>query len=177
MIDVGDGIELVDLEHAHDGAMFALIDRNREHLGQYMGWVDDVREVQDTTDTRARGREDREAGKVIHLALLIDGELLGTVGARVDKRNEVAEVGYWIDAGVQGRGVATRAVRAFVHHLFSERGMHRVQAWTVAHNERSQRVLERLGFQREGVQREADLLRGERSDRVLFGLLRSEWTG
>jgi ribosomal-protein-alanine N-acetyltransferase len=60
-------------------------------------------------------------------------------------------LGYWVSAAENGRGFATAAVREIVRVAFEELGLHRVQAETLLHNVRSQRVLERNGFVRFGV--------------------------
>ncbi len=77
-------------------------------------------------------------------------------------------------AGWQGRGYASEAVRTVLDNLFSQ-GLHRVSAECDARNERSARLLERVGFQREGYRPEYTWLKGEWTDDILFGLLASQW--
>jgi ribosomal-protein-alanine N-acetyltransferase len=60
-------------------------------------------------------------------------------------------MGYWVGASHNGRGYATAAVREIVRVAFEELGLHRVQAETLLHNVRSQRVLEHNGFVRFGM--------------------------
>src|SRR4051812_20614577 len=55
-------------------------------------------------------------------------------------------LGYWVSAADNGRGLATRAVRDILPMAFRDLGLHRIQAGTLRHNVRSQRVLERNGF-------------------------------
>jgi len=86
-----------------------------------------------------------------------------------------AEVGYWLDAGLEGRGLVTRAVTAVLDHAFGPLGLHRVELQTTTDNTRSRRVAERLGFTQEGVLREAAAFPGERRDVVVHGLLAREW--
>jgi RimJ/RimL family protein N-acetyltransferase len=89
-----------------------------------------------------------------------------------DPLRDGIEVGYWLFVSARGRGVATRAVRAAVEHGFAN-GIYRVEAHVRIGNAASERVLERLGFQREGVKRRF-LRHGEddqRYDATLFALL------
>jgi RimJ/RimL family protein N-acetyltransferase len=89
-----------------------------------------------------------------------------------DPLRDGVEVGYWLFVSARGRGVATRAVRAAVEHGFAN-GIYRVEAHVRIGNDASERVLERLGFQREGVKRRF-LRHGEdeqRYDATLFALL------
>ncbi len=60
-------------------------------------------------------------------------------------------LGYWLSEPATGRGLATAAVREMTRIAFDGLGLHRVQAETLLHNTRSQRVLERTGFTRYGV--------------------------
>ena len=85
-------------------------------------------------------------------------------------------VGYIADVNHQGKGYITEAVKAVVRVLFENLGVHRVQADCHEANERSWRLLERCGFQREGH------LRGNRLNPdgtyhgdYLYGLLRLEF--
>ena len=84
-------------------------------------------------------------------------------------------MGYWLDAGFEGRGLVTRAVTAVLDHAFGPLGLHRVELQTTTDNTRSLRVAERLGFTQEGVLREAAAFPGERRDVVVHGLLAREW--
>ncbi len=77
-------------------------------------------------------------------------------------------LGYWVSAGDNGRGLATAAVGEVVAVAFSDLGLHRVQAGTLAHNVRSQRVLERNGFTRIGMAPAYLNIAGRWQDHILF---------
>ncbi|MDR8414422.1 GNAT family N-acetyltransferase [Nonomuraea sp. 3-1Str] len=62
-----------------------------------------------------------------------------------------ANLGYWLDAGYTGRGLATRAVAAVCRDADERLGLHRVEAATLLDNVASQRVLEKAGFEPYGV--------------------------
>ena len=89
-----------------------------------------------------------------------------------DPFRERAEVGYWLFTPARGRGVATRVVRALAEHAFAN-GVRRLEAVVRVGNERSERVLERVGFTREGVLRSFFPLHGG-SDGTIFSLLSGE---
>ena len=100
-----------------------------------------------------------------------DGELLGGVALHhFDPMRDTLEVGYWLLKDARGRGVATRSVRAAIDHAFSN-GVFRIEAHVRIGNDASERVLERLGFEREGVKRRFLRHDGERVDATLFSLL------
>ena len=104
--------------------------------------------------------------------VILDGETIvgGATLHHFDPMRDAVEVGYWLFASARGRGVATRAVRAMVEHAFAN-GIYRVEAHVRVGNERSEKVLERLGFVREGVKRRHLRHEGERVDATLFSRL------
>jgi [ribosomal protein S5]-alanine N-acetyltransferase len=79
-----------------------------------------------------------------------------------------ANVGYWVDEGRNGRGLATRALAAIVELAFGELGLHRVEAGTLVDNLASQRVLEKNGFELIGLARRYLKIAGEWRDHLLF---------
>jgi RimJ/RimL family protein N-acetyltransferase len=98
-------------------------------------------------------------------------ELLGgTTLHHFDPMRDTVEVGYWLFVHARGRGVATRAVAAMVEHAVAN-GIFRVEAHVRIGNTASERVLERLGFEREGVRRRLLRHGEERVDATLFARL------
>ena len=84
------------------------------------------------------------------------------------------EVGFALGRKWWGRGIATAALATALRFAFDTLGLHRVEADADPRNERSLRLLERLGFRREGMLRERYHVNGELKDAVVLGLLRSE---
>ena len=82
-----------------------------------------------------------------------------------------ASLGYVFDDAVWGHGYATEAVRAQLGWAFETLELNRVQAETDTRNAASARVLEKLGFVREGTLREDCVVNGEVSDSYVYGLL------
>jgi RimJ/RimL family protein N-acetyltransferase len=86
----------------------------------------------------------------------------------------VAEIGYWTAPGARGRGYMTEAAREVCRWGFEELGLARIEWIAIAGNEPSWRVVEKLGFTREGLLRSWLVQRGERRDAWIGGLLRTE---
>lgn len=102
--------------------------------------------------------------------------MVGTVTLyQWDRQNRRAEVGFMLGRAHWGRGFAQEAVRAVLRFAFDRMDLHRVEADTHPDNAASLRLLERLGFRREGHLRERWFTFGAWSDSVLLGLLRSEF--
>lgn len=108
-----------------------------------------------------------------HVILDDDGAVVGriTLNGIVRGPFQSCSMGYWLAPNVNGRGYATRAVRAMTALAFGELGLHRVQAETLRHNERSQRVLARAGFRPIGMAPRYLQIAGEWQDHDLFQLL------
>jgi len=99
------------------------------------------------------------------------GTILGGANLRLfDPMRDTVELGYWLFVDARGRGVATRAVRALVEHAHAN-GVARVEAHVRLGNTASERVLERAGFQREGVKRRLLRHGGARVDATLFAIV------
>jgi RimJ/RimL family protein N-acetyltransferase len=123
-------------------------------------------------------RRRREEGTELSL-LVVDPDsdgLLGSVGARVDRDNARAEIGYWVAHEARGRGVASGAVVLLGTWLFATLELARLQIHTEVENVASQRVAERAGFTREGRLRSYELTEGRPIDVVMFAALPGELT-
>jgi RimJ/RimL family protein N-acetyltransferase len=108
-------------------------------------------------------------------AVLLEGRIVGRVMLDVDRVNRIAALGYGIGRPWWGQGIATEAARAVLDYAFDALRVAKVWARADPRNLGSVRVLEKLGMQREGLLRGHLWFRGERVDRVYYGLLREEW--
>jgi RimJ/RimL family protein N-acetyltransferase len=85
---------------------------------------------------------------------------------------QIAEASYFLRASARGRGFATRAVRLVARWAFDELGIERIELRAHPENVSSQRVAERAGFSREGLERSRGWPDGTRFDSILFS-----WSG
>ncbi|AGZ43688.1 GNAT family N-acetyltransferase [Actinoplanes friuliensis] len=102
---------------------------------------------------------------------------IGDVGVNLNDNLLQAEIGYTVAPEHQGNGYATEAVRAVLNHLFRVQGLHKVAAECDARNEASARLLERVGFTREGHLRQHTWIKNEWTDDLLYGLLEVDFFG
>jgi RimJ/RimL family protein N-acetyltransferase len=104
------------------------------------------------------------------------GHLAGTCTlGGIDWGNRRAEIGFALGRARWGQGLMPDALRALLAHAFGPLNLHRIEADVDPRNEASLRLLERLGFRREGYLRERYFKDGEIQDSVLLGLLRADW--
>ncbi|MBB4635719.1 GNAT family N-acetyltransferase [Longimicrobium terrae] len=84
-------------------------------------------------------------------------------------------LGYGLDREYEGRGVMREALEAALGYMFTEQNMHRIEANYIPRNERSGRLLRRLGFVVEGFARDYLLLNGKWEDHVRTSLTNPAW--
>lgn len=104
-------------------------------------------------------------------------ELIGTLGYHgwVREGGSRARVGYELMREYRRRGIMTEAMRAILAYGFGSMKLNRVEVLTDPTNVRSIRLLERLGFHREGVLRENTCFRGRFIDDAIYSLLARDW--
>jgi ribosomal-protein-alanine N-acetyltransferase len=76
--------------------------------------------------------------------------------------------GYGMDAGFTGSGLMTEALGAVIDYVFSAGELHRIQANVIPGNTSSARILEKLGFQREGFHKKYSKINGKWEDHVSY---------
>ncbi len=110
------------------------------------------------------------------IVLREDGRLIGNCGIRRKPDNDwEADLGYELSPQCWGNGYATEAARAMVDFGFGELGLRRISSWCIADNVASARVLERLGFLKEGRLRSNEFFKGRWWDTLLYALPEEEW--
>jgi RimJ/RimL family protein N-acetyltransferase len=124
---------------------------------------------------RARRRPDATRGS---LAVILRGT--GTLIGRVtyfdlNFRNRSAEIGYLLAPAARGKGFGREAVALLLGYLFGGLGLNKVCAQTASINAASTKLLEALGFQRDGVLRQHHLHEGALHDDFIYSILLSEW--
>lgn len=104
------------------------------------------------------------------------GDLVGTCTlASLDRQHRRAEIGAALAPEHHGRGYAEEAVRAVIDHGLAKLDLHRITADVDPRNAPALRLVERLGFRKEGHLREHYRQHDEWQDGLLFGLLKREW--
>lgn len=114
------------------------------------------------------------AGSAVPL-VIIDGSggVVGTltIASIIRGAFQSCSVGYWLAERAQGQGLATAALQEAAALAFGALRLHRIQAETLPHNQRSRRVLERVGFEQYGQARAYLHIAGQWQDNVLYQLL------
>lgn len=129
----------------------------------------------------ARAMEEWQGGESLRLVLLdgqdAEGPVLGSANFRNVIRGpfQACTLGYSMDYRYQGRGLMREALAAATAFVFDQMGLHRIMANYMPRNERSGRLLEHLGFAREGLAKDYLLIAGRWEDHVLTALVNPRW--
>ena len=105
------------------------------------------------------------------------GEMFGTVSFSNISRFpfHACNLGYSLGENAQGRGVMTRALKMAVNYMFNIQNIHRIMAGYMPRNQRSEAVLNRLGFKQEGFAEDYLLIDGRWEDHNLTSLINPNW--
>jgi len=132
--------------------------------------------LDESREELARWMKPSAASVRFAMRLADGGAFVGFVHlGEIERAQGRCKLGYLIgEKQLWGRGLATEAVRAAVAHAFGPLGLRRIGAGAYAMNRASIRVLEKVGFRREGVLR-SHVRRGDAViDEILFGILAGE---
>ncbi|MFQ5833977.1 MAG: GNAT family N-acetyltransferase [Candidatus Thorarchaeota archaeon] len=153
-------------------------DNNRELLKEHAEEIKDIDSEKDAEIKVRRHAAEWTARErfVMGIWLKSDNEYIGEIWIE-PKKWEVPsfELGYFLDQGHQGKGLATEAARRSIDFIFDDLNAHKMIVITRDNNERSWRLAERLGLVREGHHRECGISDGERWGVFYYGLLRNEF--
>lgn len=173
-VPLADGVVLRELRRDDAAALAAAYARNRVHLAEW-------EPVRDEPFFTVAGQQvevglqldSAVAGGSFPLVLESDEAIVGrfTLSGVVRGPFQSANLGYWVDGTLTGRGIATSAVAAVVRIARDDLGLHRIQAATLPHNTGSQRVLERNGFTHIGFAPTYLKIAGRWQDHELFQVI------
>jgi ribosomal-protein-serine acetyltransferase len=164
--------ELRMLEERHAELLFALVEQNRERHPE-------IPQLYSLEDARMYIKRDLALfaeNKGLGIGIWYQGDFAGAVRYHeIDWTNRSTELGYWLGAAFEGKGLITTTCRMMIDRAFNELGLNRVVISCASENRRSRAIAEKLGFTREGILRQSDWLKDEFVDQVVYGILANEW--
>ncbi|MYL58214.1 GNAT family N-acetyltransferase [Virgibacillus halodenitrificans] len=173
---INDDISLKLLEKQDAQELFILVDKNRNYLKQWLPWVDNMKQEEDYEPVIDMWLNQFSSHNGFQAGILYKGELTGMVGFHgIDRANKKTSIGYWLGESYQGNGIMTIAVKALIDQAFHEYGLNRVEIQCGVGNKKSRSIPERLGFNQDGLLRDAEYLYDHFHDCVLYSMLAKEW--
>ena len=175
---VDDEIALVLAEERHAQAMTDLIKRNQVRLARWEPWAEQPATVDSTRAYIRAALEDFLRGCQVSTIIALDGgrRFIGRCGLRINPHAWSGDVGYWIDAEYEGRGITRRATQALISSAFRELALKRVDLRTSVDNKRSRALAERLGFSFEGIHARGLRFAHRTDDLALYSVTSEQWT-
>lgn len=157
-------------------ALFALTDQNRAYLHQWLPWLDSTRTVADSLafilDELAR----YHANRGFSCGIWYQGQLVGSIGFHdINRQESRVEVGYWLSASLQGKGLMTKACRAMIGYAFNTLHLKQIDIRCATDNSRSRAIPQRLGFQETGLVQQAEWLYDHFVDLVVYSMRADVW--
>jgi ribosomal-protein-alanine N-acetyltransferase len=134
-------------------------------MADAQAWLDRMRRIEATGLGLQFVVASKSSGAAIGTCLLF----------RLEEASARAELGYVLGRAHWGQGLMQEALAALLGSAFGPMGLRRLEAEVDPRNRRSVRVLQRLGFKREGLLRQRWVAKGEAKDVEIHGLLRDEW--
>jgi len=173
---IDDDVVLKILEPEDAELLFSLVDGNRTYLRQWLPWVDTNTTIENSRLFILSTQEQHELNFGFQCGIWYRGVFAGVVGfQRIDWMNRNVEIGYWLGEIFQGHGIMTKACLALINCAFYEYQLNRVQVRCATCNKKSNAVIERLGFIKEGNTRQAEFLYDHYVDLFVYGMTADEW--
>jgi ribosomal-protein-serine acetyltransferase len=172
---VDDHTSLRSIQEADAADIFGLVDANRDHLREWLPWLDSNRSVDDTLAFIRFVRPREAEGRAFTGVVEHDGEVCGLAAFNfIDPVSRACEIGYWLRRDRQGRGIVSACCRSLIEHAFDSLNLNRVNIPVAVGNAKSRAIPERLGFHIDGRLRDAEWLYDHYVDHVLYTLLRRD---
>ena len=173
---IEEDLELRPVDERHAEELAALVRRDLAHLRSWMPWATERYSVEDAREFIRRNLRQAAEDQGFATLIFFRGRVAGSIGYNnIDWANRKTDIGYWLAADLQGRGIMTKACRVLVDYAFRELRLNRVEIFCAVENQRSRRIPERLGFTEEGTHRQAEWVHDHFKDLVAYSMLAREW--
>jgi ribosomal-protein-serine acetyltransferase len=175
-IRIDESTELRTLEERDASVFYRLIENNRAYLREWLPWLDSTLSVDDERMFIRLAQTQYMENRAMTCGIWDRGEAVGTISYHpVDWVNRKVEIGYWLGADFQGRGLMTKACTALIEYAFNRLLLNKVEIRCAIGNLKSCAIPQRLGFRQEGTIRQGEWLYDHFVDLNLYGLLTNEW--
>ena len=157
-------------------SLFSLVDNNRNHLREWLPWLDGNACVEDSVRFIESTLVQLANEMGFQCGIFYNETLIGMCGYHpIDRTNNSVTVGYWIAKNMSGGGIVTSCTRFLIDYAFDKLSLNKVSIPAAEYNFKSRAIPERLGLVNEGIERDAECLYGQYVNHVRYSILRSEW--
>ncbi len=153
-----------------DGIFLRLSDKNDRGLAELIDNSDDLVNMSETTTYPENMPTE------IIFRIEKDGAVIGKITfSRIRWYNRKSEISIIIKHNFRGKGFGTEALMSAMHYAFDRMNLHRLEAEVYDFNEASIKLVEKLGFKKEGLLREAKYMDGKYYGIIRYGILKDEF--
>lgn len=178
ILKVDDEIELRGCDEIYVSSVFAIVEKEREYLREWLPWVDFTKEEENTRAYMKSAHQLNMGGQQLNTWIFYKGELCGSISfVKIDKDNCNGEIGYWLSESFMAKGIMTRSCKRMVKYGFEKLGFQRIEIRVAIENKPSLAIPKRLGLKHEGVIRSAIKIRDRFHDLDVFSILKNEFKG
>lgn len=173
-VEPGLTVRILGLKDAKELA--ELVGQNKEHLSTWLPIMNDLGVEKNLSFVLLN--QERPGPKTAFLyGIFLEGKMVGFISYHtIYWQTRHALMGYWIDRGYEGRGIVTKVCRSLLEYGFEELELNRIEIRCAVKNEKSSAIPQRLGFVKEGVLREVEVVNGKFMDQEVYSLLRREFS-
>ncbi len=176
ILKVDEEIFLTDLKVESAQKVFDLVISNKNFLRQWLNWVDETRNIDDTILYIQTISDNDIFSERFVFEINYKNELAGLIDFNHgDRGNSKVEIGYWLAEKFQGKGIMRRSCQALIKYAFQKESINRITIKCAAGNKKSQAIPLRLNFKLEGIERQSQNIYGVFHDVMIFSLLKKEW--
>ena len=158
-------------------ALFKMMQKNKAQVGEWLVWVDNTNTVEEVIGLINEFNGRRKKGVGLNLGIWHKDNLIGYISvAFIDKARKTAGIAYWLDDEYQGKGIMTKSCKALIEYVFNEMNINKIEISCAEGNVKSRAIPERLGFKKERIIKESELVRGGKLvDNHLYVLNKHDW--
>ncbi len=158
---------LNDAPELYEAAKESILD-----VYQWLPWCHPDYKIEESKTWLDEQTQKQQEGTEYNFAILDDGgTYVGGCGLnQIDRKQKVANLGYWVRSSAMGQGVAVKAVKLLSSWGFKNTDLTRFEIKCAVNNVRSQRVAEKVGAIREGIIKSCLEIHGTKHDAIIFAI-------
>jgi len=173
-MEVDQDIKLGLVDPSFSEAYSTLVKANYDYLKQWLAWPVFCQSADDFKEFVQKSLHDYADGKSLTCGIFYQEELVGNISFNsIDHKLKKAEIGYWLSADYQGKGIITRSCQHLIQYAFTELDIQKIQISAAKDNLASRAVCERLNMTLEGTITHAEKVGDRILDHAVYGLYKT----
>lgn len=170
-------IELKTLSVNQVEVFYTLLKKNKDQVGKWLVWVDRINAVEDVEQLIEEFNQRNKKGEGMNFGIWKESTLIGYISfAHIDKNNSIARLAYWLDSDCQGKGIISKSCVMLIDYGFNRLNLNMIEIHCADGNEKSRAIPERLGFTKERIIKNSELIRGgSLVDNYVYVISKQEW--